>query len=120
MSLFTETITVQHAPSGTKDQQGNLQRDWSTAEETVYARVCVTPFSSTEADLSSLPRDQVFTGYKITSRRGVRIDCASNDRIKWDGSVWSVAATPEQWPSAVSNRTGHVNHSEVLIQRVTG
>lgn len=117
--IYNQTVTRLRA-SVTQDRNNNRILDWEHAARTDIFRVAVNPVSATESDNTAEQRDQVFSDYRVFSRRGVALDVLTTDRIEWNGSVWAVNGDPEHWPHPIRTRGGAVHHTEIDLARVTG
>jgi hypothetical protein len=117
MSIYNQTVTRVRAVQTGLDDQNNPVRSWADdADRVTYTNVAVDPTSSTEANNTADMRDQVFTGYRVATRRGLDMDVLVTDRIEWRGRQWEVAAEPERPPHPVS--PNRVHHCAVQIQFV--
>jgi head-tail adaptor len=111
--IYNQTVVRVRANTSTKDPQGNTITSWDDAERVTYANVAVQPMTSQEAAFSADARDQVFTNYRVSTRRHQDMDVTVYDRIEWAGQQWSVSETPQRWPD--SQRPGKVHHVTVPI-----
>jgi hypothetical protein len=91
--------------------------DWDNADRHLYERsATIQPRSTTETTLDD--RNQVVTGWRLSSRPGVTIDLGPTDRIEWNGRLLEVIGDVAAWPHPI--RPDAVHHIEVDLQRVSG
>jgi hypothetical protein len=116
--IYNQTVVRVRVSSTTKDAQGNPVYDWGDgADRVTYDRVAVQPLTSSETENSAEQRDQVFTNYRVSTRRGIPMDVTVYDRIEWAGSTWSVSESPQFWPHPHAAPPA-VHHVSVTMTRV--